>query len=120
MRISDWSSDVCSSDLAALSQQDACANGLTTISAGNHAIATAFAAREVGATAKAVMAGSPAPFRLDKARSSGAELLFAESGADAVSMAEAIAERESRLLVHPFDRSEEHQSELQTLMRNSY
>src|SRR3546814_5360706 len=49
------------------------------------------------------MAGSPAPFRIDKARSYGAELLFAESGADAVSMAEAIAERESRLLVHPFD-----------------
>src|SRR3546814_7032331 len=43
------------------------------------------------------------PLRIDKARCYGAELLFAESGADAVSMAEAIEERKSRLLVHPFD-----------------
>lgn len=88
---------------AALSQPDACANGLTTFSAGNHAIATAFAAREAGVTAKAVMAGRPAPSRIDKARSYGAQLLFADSGAEAVSMAEAIVQEEARLLVHPFD-----------------
>ena len=35
--------------------------GVTAVSAGNHAIATAFAARELGSTAKVVMTGSANP-----------------------------------------------------------
>ena len=39
--------------------------GVTAVSAGNHAIATAFAARALGTTAKVVMTGSANPYRID-------------------------------------------------------
>src|SRR3546814_3999233 len=91
MRISDWSSDVCSSDLR---KSSACTAGDTTIS-------TCF----------------PKPSPAARRRSSATS-----SVNDCWACPEALAE--ARLLLSPLAgrglRSEEHTSELQSLMRTSY
>ncbi|MCL4830588.1 MAG: pyridoxal-phosphate dependent enzyme, partial [Caldilinea sp.] len=46
--------------------------GVTAVSAGNHAIAVAFSARLLGTTAKVVMPKSANPFRVARCRAYGA------------------------------------------------
>jgi threonine dehydratase len=52
--------------------------GVTAVSAGNHAIATAFAARAVGTTAKVVMIMNASPVRIEACREFGAEVILAD------------------------------------------
>ena len=77
--------------------------GITAISAGNHAIATAYAGRCFGAQAKVVMIKTANPARIAAARSWGAEVLMAEDGSSGFRMVEEIAEREGRAFIHPFE-----------------
>src|SRR5690348_10349031 len=76
--------------------------GLTAFSAGNHAIAVAYAARQLGTSAKVVMVSAADPGRVERARSYGAEVVFAEP-AQAPGESEAIARDEGRTFVHPFE-----------------
>ena len=77
--------------------------GVTAVSAGNHAIATAFAARAVGASAKVVMLSSANPSRITACRSYGAEIVFTDDVHQAFKIAEDIREREGRYFVHPYE-----------------
>ena len=77
--------------------------GVTAVSAGNHAIATAFAARAVGTTAKVVMVPSANPARVDACRAFGAEVVIADDIHEAFERAERIREEEGRYFVHPFE-----------------
>jgi threonine dehydratase len=77
--------------------------GVTAVSAGNHAIATAFAARAVGTSAKVVMIESASTVRMQACREYGAELVLVEDVHKAFSVAEEIQRREGRILVHPFE-----------------
>lgn len=77
--------------------------GVTAVSAGNHAIAVAFAARSVGASAKVVMTRSANPWRVHRCRQFGAEVVFAEDVHSAFELAEEIRGREGRYFVHPFE-----------------
>jgi threonine dehydratase len=77
--------------------------GVTAVSAGNHAIATAYAAQAVGTSAKVVMIGSANKARIDAAREYGAELILVDSVHDAFAAAEQIQEEEGRFFVHPFE-----------------
>ncbi|HEV2268692.1 MAG TPA: pyridoxal-phosphate dependent enzyme [Steroidobacteraceae bacterium] len=77
--------------------------GITAVSAGNHAIAAAFAARECGTTAKVVMIRTANEARIRRARSYGAEILFADDGRSAFAMAEEISRVEGRAMIHPFE-----------------
>lgn len=79
------------------------AAGVTAVSAGNHAIATAFAAQTLGTTAKVVMMRAANPCRVEACRSFGAEIVFAEDVHQAFEMAELIKNQEGRYFVHPFD-----------------
>lgn len=54
--------------------------GVTAMSAGNHAIAVAHAAKAAGTSAKVVMQRSANPARVDLARALGAEIPMAEDG----------------------------------------
>ena len=81
------------------------AAGVTAVSAGNHAIATAFAARAVGASAKIVMISSANPVRIEACRSYGAELILVEDVHEAFAVAERIQTEEGRFFVHPFEGS---------------
>lgn len=77
--------------------------GVTAVSAGNHAIATAFAAQAVGTTAKVVMIRSANPSRIAACRSYGAEVVLADDVHSAFEIAERIREDEGRYFVHPFE-----------------
>lgn len=79
------------------------AAGVTAVSAGNHAIATAFAAEAVGTTAKVVMTRSANPARVDACKAYGAEVVFAADVHQAFEIAEAIQDQEGRYFVHPFE-----------------
>ncbi len=77
--------------------------GVTAVSAGNHAIATAFAARTVGTTAKVVMMAHASPVRIDACRHYGAEIILAPDVHAAFKLVEEIREKEGRFFVHPFE-----------------
>jgi threonine dehydratase len=79
------------------------AAGVTAVSAGNHAVATAFAAHAVGATAKIVMISTANPARVEACRAYGAELVFTDDIHQAFAIAEHIQEAEGRFFVHPFE-----------------
>ncbi len=77
--------------------------GVTAVSAGNHAIATAYAAQAMGSTAKVVMVSSANPFRVAACRSFGAEVVLADDVHQAFEVAGRIQEDEGRYLVQPFE-----------------
>jgi len=77
--------------------------GVTAVSAGNHAIATAFAAQATGTTAKVVMTGSANPSRVAACQSYGAEIVIADDVHQAFDLAQEIQDQEGRFFVHPFE-----------------
>jgi threonine dehydratase len=79
------------------------ARGICAISAGNHAIAAAFAARAVGASAKIVMKEGANPFRVSECRRYGGEIVFERDFHAAFRRVEDIRVTEGRTLVHPFE-----------------
>ncbi len=79
------------------------AKGVTAVSAGNHAIATAFAARALGSTAKVVMTGSANPYRIAACKSYGGEVVIVDDVHEAFEVAKRIEEEEGRYFVHPFE-----------------
>lgn len=79
------------------------AAGVTAVSAGNHAIAVAFAAQALGTTAKVVMIAKANPSRIKACRSYGAEVVLADDVHQAFNLAESIQAEEGRYLVHPFE-----------------
>ncbi len=79
------------------------ARGVTAVSAGNHAIAVAWAARTLGTTAHVVMLESANPARVARCRAYGADLEFAPDGATGFARAREIEADEGRLFIHPFE-----------------
>ena len=79
------------------------ARGVTAVSAGNHAIATAFAARQLGTTAKVVMMQAASPARIAKCRQHGAEIVLVPDVHAAFAEVERIVRDEGRAMVHPFE-----------------
>ena len=77
--------------------------GVTAVSAGNHAIATAFAARALGSTAKVVMTGSANPYRIEACKAYGAEVVIVDDVHEAFAVAKRIEREEGRYFVHPFE-----------------
>ncbi|ODU67153.1 MAG: serine/threonine dehydratase [Bordetella sp. SCN 68-11] len=79
------------------------ARGVTAISAGNHAVAVAYAAMRLGIGAKVVMLKTASPARLALCRRFGAEVLLAEDGASGFALVRRIEAEEGRYFVHPFN-----------------
>ena len=79
------------------------ARGICAISAGNHAIAAAFAARAVGTSAKVVMKVGANPFRVAECRRYGGEIVLEPDFHAAFRRVEEICEKEGRTLMHPFE-----------------
>jgi len=77
--------------------------GVTAVSAGNHAIATAFAAQTLGTTAKVVMTRSANSFRVAACKSYGAEVVMADDVHQAFELVQEIRDNEKRFFVHPFE-----------------
>ena len=83
--------------------KDQLAKGVTAVSAGNHAIAVAYAAKVLGASAKIVMKQGANRFRIGKTRAYGAEIVFAEDFHIAFEVAGRLQREEGRSFVHPFE-----------------
>lgn len=79
------------------------AAGITAVSAGNHAIATSWGARDAGLSAKVVMMKSADPVRIDAVKALGAELVLADNVSEAFETVERLVEKEGRTMLHPFD-----------------
>jgi threonine dehydratase len=78
--------------------------GLTAVSAGNHAIAVAYAAARRKTRAKVVMLSSANPARVARCKQLGAEVLLSPGGgAEAFKLAEKLCADEGLTLVHPFE-----------------
>lgn len=88
--------------LLALSAAERAA-GVTAVSAGNHAIAVAFAARALGISAKVVMLRSANPSRVARCRELAAEIVLADDVHSAFAAAKRIQADEGRVFVHPFE-----------------
>ena len=89
-------------NLHALSQEQL-DRGVTAVSAGNHAIASAFAAQALGSTAKVVMIGTANPYRINACKSYGAEVILVDDVHEAFNVATSIEQEEGRFFVHPFE-----------------
>lgn len=77
--------------------------GLVTVSSGNHAIATAFAARQYNCNARIYMSASADEHRIKRARELGADVRLAPDVAAAFEEVERVVKEEGRGFVHPFE-----------------
>lgn len=77
--------------------------GVTAVSAGNHAIAVGYAAQVVGTQAKVVMPKSANPFRVQRCREQGTEVILVDNVSMAFDEVNRIREEEGRTFVHPFE-----------------
>ena len=86
-----------------LLDSDALARGVTAVSAGNHAVAVAWAARVLGTTAKVVVPRTASPVRIAMAESYGGDVVLVDDVHAAFSRVRQIEESEGRTFVHPFE-----------------
>ena len=77
--------------------------GVTAVSAGNHALAVAYAAAVLGTTAKVVMPKSANPFRVEGCRALGATVELVDDVHQAFARVKEIEAAEGRTFVHPFE-----------------
>lgn len=82
---------------------EARSRGVTAVSAGNHAMAVAYAARVLGSTAKVVMPKSANPYRVARCRELGAEVELMDDVHKAFDRVRQIEAEEGRTFVHPFE-----------------
>jgi threonine dehydratase len=82
---------------------EALARGVTAVSAGNHAMAVAYAARVLGTTAKVVMPRTASAFRVERSRALGAEVELCPDVHAAFARVKEIERDEGRTFVHPFE-----------------
>ena len=81
----------------------ALARGVTAVSAGNHAIAVAYAAQRLETTAKVVMISSANPARVASCRAYGAEVELIEDIHQSFARVRQIEVEEGRPFVHPYE-----------------
>lgn len=77
--------------------------GVTAVSAGNHAIAVAYAASLLDTSAKVVMPRTASPLRVARCRALGADVVLVDDVMQAFARVAQIQEEEDRFLVHPFE-----------------
>ncbi len=88
--------------LSTLDKQ-ALSRGVAAFSAGNHAIATAYAASVAGTSAKVVMPSSANAYRVASCKRYGAEVVLSDDIAAAFKEVERLSEQEGRTVIHPFE-----------------
>ena len=77
--------------------------GIVAVSAGNHAIAAAYAARLAGCSAKVVMPQHASPARIAACRELGAEVLLMPDVHQAFARGREIERDEARTMLHPYE-----------------
>jgi threonine dehydratase len=79
------------------------ARGITAVSAGNHAIAAAYCAHQLGTSAKIFMPKTARPLRVARAQAYGPELIFCETQSEMFERAVQAQREDGRTFVHPFE-----------------
>ena len=79
------------------------AQGIVTVTGGNHGIATAWGANKYSVSAKIIMPKTADPFRIEKCVGHGAEVILAENVDDAFRKLDEIEKDENRYVLHPFN-----------------
>lgn len=79
------------------------AKGVTAVSAGNHAIGLAYAAQQLGTSAKVVMPKTANPIRVENCKAYGAEVVLVDDVYQAFDRVHQIEAEEGRTFVHPFE-----------------
>ncbi len=82
---------------------DALSRGVTAVSAGNHAIAVAYAARVLGTTAKLVMPKTANAYRVEMCRQLGGNVELVDNVTEAFARVRDIESTEGRTFVHPYE-----------------
>ncbi len=77
--------------------------GIVAVSAGNHGMAVAYAAKALQSHAKVVMPATANPARIEACRTMGAEVVLQPDIAAAFAMAAELEQKEGRHFVHPFE-----------------
>ena len=77
--------------------------GVTAVSAGNHAIATAYCAARLGVNAQVFMPKFARAHRVAKAEALGARVVLCETQTEMFERAEALQAKEGRTFIHPFE-----------------
>jgi threonine dehydratase len=77
--------------------------GIVAASAGNHAVAVAYAAKASDTTAKLCMPRHASPARIAACQADGAEVLLTDTIHEAFALAHRLVEEERRTMIHPFD-----------------
>ncbi len=77
--------------------------GVTAVSAGNHAIAVAYAAGLLGSTAKVVMPRTAPPGRVARCRDYGGQVELVDDVHQAFVRVRQIEQEEGRTFIHPFE-----------------
>lgn len=90
-------------NLATRLSDDERRRGVTAVSAGNHAIAVAYAARVVGTSAKVVMPATADPIRVARCEAYGARVVRVDGIDGAFAEVRRIVEEEGRTFLHPFE-----------------
>lgn len=89
-------------NVAALSEDER-KRGVTTVSAGNHALALSWAAVQEKVHAKVVMPEASDPVRVEGCRKMGAEVVLTRDVHAAFAEMERIRDDEGRSVIHPFE-----------------
>lgn len=77
--------------------------GAVAFSAGNHAIAAAWAGRALGVDVTVVMPRTANPARVERVRALGGRIVFGETIDELVGIVEGLRADEGRFLLHPFE-----------------
>ncbi|MAJ24554.1 MAG: serine/threonine dehydratase [Rickettsiales bacterium] len=77
--------------------------GVTAVSAGNHAIAAAYCAHELGTNAKIFMPKTAKPLRIARAMAYNPDIVFCDTQSEMFDLAERAKTEEGRTFVHPFE-----------------
>jgi threonine dehydratase len=77
--------------------------GITAVSAGNHAIAAAYCAHQLGTSARIFMPRTARPLRIARARAYHPEIILCDTQTEMFERAEQAQREEGRTFVHPFE-----------------
>lgn len=78
-------------------------HGVTAVSAGNHAISVAYAAKKMETTAKVVMPETANPARIERCKNLGADVVLVKNVQIAFETVKEIEKSEGRFFIHPFE-----------------
>jgi len=89
--------------LNAVSQLPDSTPGIVAFSAGNHAIAAALAGKAAGFPVTVVMPKSANPYRVERCREEGADIVFGNNVSELMSIVERLQNERGLAMVHPFE-----------------